>query len=379
MTTETMASANTSLRWVQISRDFDFVRIVGEEEKGDRPVGRPHLARDFVARAAVDRKKITFDLINGAAGVAVCPSILGNPYPVHVHRHIGLITTRYLPELGRPVEVFCRTALAGGQATELPGDPAGDEQAVRVVEFETPAAVLCDKELPAVPQAYRSSYFDLVATGYRKDNDIVLTVRFVGSAAHLAAFKALTVRIRQPGPDARRDVSLEVSVDLAKPKVPVAGLRLILRPGSGLFETWTLHADGTQVMPAKAQPIGQVLDLSGASPGFWLELGVERRKADGKEEFWADASLLHCRTTSTARGGDAAPKAAGSNDASPKLGKDGQAIPAGPALAFDFDWLFAPPQEGEAAAMVSPSGLNAMVEAQARIVSVSPPIPIVRQ
>ncbi|MDX8501927.1 hypothetical protein RFM99_26380 [Mesorhizobium sp. VK4C] len=359
---ETMASATTSLRWTQISRDFDLVHVVGRDGEDDRPLGKPHLARDFVARVAADNK-LTFDLIKGAANVAVCASTLGNPYPVHVHRHTGFITTRYLAELGRPVEVFCRKALAGGQATVLPGDPGDGEQAVRVVEFETPASVICDKDLRAVPPAYLSGYFDLVSTGYQDKGDILLTIRFVGSVEHLKQFKTLTVLLSQPDQGA----PLEIPIDLTKAKTAAAiGARLILRPSvdekAAWLEAWTVHADGTQVRSADPKKMEPRLKLSNVYPGFLLQLKTDRVAAGSSAEFWTDVSLLHGAQGSIP------------NAVTATLANE---PPPGPTLDFDFDWLFSARQDGEAPALVSPAKLSGMTEAQARIISVSPPISIV--
>src|SRR6266404_7181481 len=47
------------------------------------------------------------------------PSTFDNPYPVHVHRHLGIITSRFLKELGRPMELFCRTGLLPGTTATL--------------------------------------------------------------------------------------------------------------------------------------------------------------------------------------------------------------------------------------------------------------------
>ncbi|RWP51086.1 hypothetical protein [Mesorhizobium sp.] len=357
---ETMASATTSLRWVQVSRDFDFVRVVGQDHGDDRPTGKRHLAREFVAKVTSD--KITFGLVNGEANVAVCASTLGNPYPVHVHRHIAFITSRYLSELGRPVEVFCRKALAAGSATVLPETAGGSEQAVRVIEFETPASIICDKGLPAVPAAYLSAYFDLVSTGYQETGDILLTIRFVGSSTHLQQFRKVTVLLTQPG----RKEPIEVPIELRKPKTPaVIGARLVLRPSAGAkevwLEAWTVHTDGSQARSPDPDQMQTRLELSGASPGLRLELEADRVAADSTAEFWTDISLLHGAKGSIPKAVPAPP----ANEPAP-----------GPILALDFDWLFSARQDGEAAAQVGPAMLSGMTEAQARIISVSPPIPI---
>ncbi|MBY3101239.1 hypothetical protein HFO69_26615 [Rhizobium laguerreae] len=357
---ETMASATTSLRWAQLSRDFDVVRVVSRDPKDDdRPIGKPYLFRDLVARISDDT--IAFDLLKGDANVSICSSALGNPYPVHVHRHIGLITTRFLPELGRPVEVFCRKALAGGTRTKLLGTWKNEEQAVRIVEFETPASIVCDSRLPSIPAIYKSAYFDLVRTGYQGNERIVVTVRFTGSADHLEQFKAFKVTLKQPG-----KAGGEVVFDLVGLESAAAGVKLILRPETNaeqvIIDSWLVQADGRQSRVPDAQPA--VLDLSGLLPGFWLEVSADTKDGKIEAEFWTDISILHSAKEKVLEVAQPAP------------GVAPQEPPAGPPVDLDFDWLFSSGQDGEPSALVSPIGLIGMTEAQARIVSVSPPIPI---
>jgi hypothetical protein len=75
--------------------------------------------------------------------------------------------------------------------------------------------------------------------------------------------------------------------------------------------------------------------------GFFLHIAAQ----GGSGEFWADVSLLH--------------------------------VPKPLSGAFEFDWLFGRAGGDEPALEVTPQALRQMVEAQARIVAVSPPIPII--
>lgn len=345
---ETMASATTSLRWTQISRDFDLLRVAGEE--------KPYLARNLVAR--LEDKLLKFDLVKGKTDVAMLPSTQGNRYPSHVHRHIGFITSRFLRELGRPVETFCGTALAAGPATVI-FETEGASQAVRVVEFETPASIVCQQDL-AAPDTYRKAYFDLVSTGYESENDLLLTLRFVGSQQHLSQFSGVTILLSQPvDPVAASKTeknTIHIPLKPTKDVWPV-GARVILRPGASgkvpRVETWIVFSDGLE------KPTGEKaefdLNLSGNYPGFMLALKAEGSKA----EFWTDISMLHCKQNM--------------NELTAAAGK-----PPGPAVAFHFDWLFGQVEgSSEPATQVGPSRLAGMTEAQARIVSVSQPISII--
>jgi hypothetical protein len=88
----------------------------------------------------------------------------------------------------------------------------------------------------------------------------------------------------------------------------------------------------------------QVAEPTKANPGFFVS--IADATGAGAGEFWTDVSLLHSPRSLT-------------------------------ASPLEFGWLFSAAADGEPAALVAAPGLTEMVEAQARIVSVSPPIPIV--
>jgi hypothetical protein len=79
-----------------------------------------------------------------------------------------------------------------------------------------------------------------------------------------------------------------------------------------------------------------------ANPGFFVTADAK----GGTGEFWTDVSLLHSPSEDLAG-------------------------------IFEFSWLFSSAGGAEPAAGVVPAALHKMVEAQARIISISPPIPIV--
>ena len=92
-----------------------------------------------------------------------------------------------------------------------------------------------------------------------------------------------------------------------------------------------------------------LVEATNASPGFFLSIdGVKSGSEEFPGEFWSDVSLLHS-PRSLAKG----------------------------ISPLEFGWLFSPSGEGEPITHVAAAGLTNMVEAQARIVAVSPPIPIV--
>jgi len=361
---QTMASGSTFLRWTKTGRDFDFVHVaeLGNNEWKTDPV---HVG-ELTARLNHDNHEfLTFHRTGSSAdskAVWLCSSTFSNPAPIHVHRHVGLISSRFLNELGTPVEVFCRTSADADAAYQLVTMEGNlrltdgkifkpQEEVVRIVEFETPAAILC-AEGPQVPQTYKQAYFDLLSTGFRFEKNIgtaQLHFRFVGSPAQIAKFAEIRLNFWRNRSSEPNPFRLPVKFNNLPSKFAVA-LRLAFK-GSGSVRTYDLqiiYSDGTL-----AESTGQFTEpdqfplvaAENATPGFFVS--IDRVKG-GSSEFWSDISVLH----------------------SPRVLKSG-------ISPLEFGWLFSPSDNGDPTDHVAAAGLTSMVEAQARIVAVSPPIPIV--
>ena len=348
---ETMASAATTLRWTHCSQDFNIVHTLADGDS--RPVATPHLARNLVAKIDRTDGALQFGFVNGTDAAQLCPSTAGNIYPVNVHRHLAVITSRFLKELGTPVETFCRASLVTGIRSELmirAEDSLSGietiEEAARIVEFETPAAIVCDAATPA-PPAFKSAYFDLLSTGYQTNNAIRLSLRFVGSRVHLQKFSKLTIELRQPG---RAPMPLTFALHDAGRLT--TGATVVIRPSSAQpLQAWVTFSDGGH-QPVQSTPAAISLAFDGSVQGFFLALQSD---ASDASEFWTDISMLH---------GSAAEAFSTTAEETPAAG-------------FDFNWLFSGTHgENDPQAAVSAAGLSRMTEAQARIVTVSPPIPI---
>lgn len=363
---QTIASAPTFLKWTRTNRDFDFVHYV-EIEK-DEWVGEPEMARNLVGELQADHKAVSIKRDISQNPLWLCSSTFKSRFPSYVHRHIGLITSRYLKELGRPVEIFCRSAVSGDVSPVLvkqAGNGAKDdiyqppEKAVRIVEFESPAAILCDRDRENFPDRFKAAYFDLVSTGFKphaSSGSIRLFLRFVGSPAKLRLLTSLTLRL---WPAEKRTDDHTVPPDPTPYEHgPInltpngagfaAGLFLTLRRTGAatnyVFEILRSNGKRELAKPGILGTLCPITDPNVGKPGLFLAI---KATSSDDHEFWADVSLLH----------------------SP----DGLA-----PEPFDFDWLFSPTSQSTAAESVSAAGLNQMVEAQARIIAVSPPIPIVK-
>ncbi|MBY6240462.1 hypothetical protein [Methylosinus sp. Sm6] len=337
------SSAPTFLAWTRISRDFDFVHTAAHKpaEVGQTLTAEPARFNSVVAMLTSDHKRIVLKREGEAAATWPVSSTFFSEYPLYVHRHLAALTTRYIREPGRPVETFCRSAVLAGNATPLtPPDEGGAEypaeDCVRIVEFETPAAILCDHSL-AAPPTYREAYFDLMATGFRQGGALRLLMRLVGPDSHVRKFASVKFTLRTTAGITLQFETL-LAVDDGKPFAKALELHIC----ADSVKVRQLRADG-RMTPAATVANGFTLpQADAADPGLFLRVDA---KGGGGAEFWTDVSLLH-----------------------------GTKIVSG---EFDFDWLFGRTGGGDPAGEVLPLALRKAVEAQARIIAVSPPIPVV--
>ena len=90
---QTMASGPTFLRWTKTGRDFDFIHLA-QLANNMWKTSAVH-ARDLAAKLDHETHEFVEFYRTGlsdAKAVWLCSSTFANPFPVHVHRHLGLIT-----------------------------------------------------------------------------------------------------------------------------------------------------------------------------------------------------------------------------------------------------------------------------------------------
>ncbi len=332
----TVASAPTYLAWTRTSRDCERNWAVNND--GNTLVAKQVSNRSLLVRRR-DGTRIRFVEAGKQSDtdqtIWLCSSTMMIRHPVHVHRHLAVIGTKYATGAGRPLEIFSGAAMASTLEIDLSDytSLAGASK-LRIVEFETPASIVCAGPT-AVPDAYKSSYFDLRATGGSRERVIRLIFRFVGPLPHLKGFDSITIHL-----DRVRDAEGSASrcdILITQTSVGVIGAEVTIKGGDVKFSK--ILADGNHTSQAAAPRF----ELGGGDPGFLVSMTVTR----GSGEFWADISMLHSATPRNPR----------------------------PERRFDFDWLFSN-SESDSALAIQPSQLAIMEEAQARIVSVSPAIAI---
>lgn len=346
-----LASAPTPIAWVRTGRDFDKIAVHPLDRHHPDVAGRMLDVTDVAALLPADNPNSLRFLHRTDAGspLWLTGSTTHTAYPLHVHRHLAVIGTRLSEDIGRAAELFSGAVRLNGTFADL-AKVAAPFQRVRIVEFETPAAILCaSQDVAAVPATYKSAYFDLLSRGPMK-RILQLHIRLVGPPAHLRQLTSLSLDLRTPEeerrPDAAPSPSLaSINLPLSLPDGAFAvGVRVTITPGEGEKGgrvSAELIAEALGSDGSLGAPVPALISWRSQMQGFVLKLTATA----GGSEVWADVSLL-------------------TGDRHPDL--------------FDFDWIFSQASDLSYDRATKPAALSQMTEAQARIVAVSPPIDVVK-
>ena len=345
-----MASAPTPLAWTRIGRDHSRWLRYNDDEC--EPVSASAL------RPTVTQSTLDF------GSPWLCSSTFADQRtPVHVHRRLAVIATRYASGGGRPVELYSGAALLDGRTATFAQLKDGAADLCRLVEFETPAMVLTNWDEHTVPATYKSAYFDFRTSLGDQDptlRTIEFYLRFVGRTEHLKKFVNLSVFVRAPGKGDDPNTPLSLAKLIAPSttlngKYPV-GMRLQFSQGKfqqATFQTSdgaSIKATDTPILPGSPAPpfVPASTDDASRTDGRIVQI---KAQSTGNE-FWTDVSLLHSKQSNGANMSD-----------------------------FDYDWLFSATADDslEPAQAVRAIALTQTVEPQARIIAMSPAIPIQRK
>jgi hypothetical protein len=345
--TRTLASAATALAWTRTQRDFG--RWVSLPLREDCSPLWTALGADAAVEARI--QKVGDIAVIELRSDRETPTWLrpsthptaNNPLiPLHVHRHLALIGTSEAAGPGRTVERFSGAVLYDRRtlpATRLTDKDGSGLDFIRLVEFETPAAILCNRT-NGVPTTYQKAYFDRLSRGIEGDKRLFFFFRLIAPAATLRQAKSLTVVITGIEPTLTVRVALEAVVQGQK-SVHSEAFMLDIADGAKATAT-VIRSDGSV---KKTENLENVAGLSRAT-GLFLQLAA----AEPDCELWCDVSLLASKRDEA----------------------------ADTYVPFDFRWLFPddPTDLAEPRDLVAPEVLRQLHEAQARIIAVSPAIPV---
>lgn len=261
-------------------------------------------------------------------------------------------STSQLDGPGRPVETFHKAEVLSGPTIEMEATDLAKvlrNPVARIIEFETPAVILCASKAETIPETYRTGYLDLFSHRPETrgaDWQVRLLLRF--NTPQPLADQGHCLKLTAPAeggdPAGKLDLAFTLAADLKPAKVRAVEMTLKPEPGQGQgasINARFLLEDGTSSIRSVALSVTR--DVA-AAIGLSVTLSLT-----GDPDVWADMSALWSWRGS--KGG-----------------------------AFDFDWLFGPPGDPSAnpEREVGPAALAALREAQARIISTSPPIPVNR-
>lgn len=329
----TSASAPTALEWARTSLNMEklWVRTgqTGQRWKADLA----DLSDLRIVTPGKDKSDdpVTFTL-RGSMPAWPCPSLTDKKSPLYVHRLLALLQTRRDNTSGS-TETYGGCHLMFGRKAQF--GKAGDAERVgRLLEIELPARPLGSSG----PKEFTTATFDLGEIGKQeaehKAKGCLLMVRPLD--LQQAGTVTLTAKFREK----------TVAFILPKPASEAARAALVLIAFvDSIAKAWKIDGTGEvgalkEQMPAPAQtPDSELVTMT----------------AESSAEWWADASMLTL-------------------DGAAKVTLEDAAVPQGPE-GFEFDprWLFGDDAEDLRSAL-SHAGLRTMVSAQARLLSVSPPL-----
>lgn len=329
------ASASTFLAWAHTLRDFASLTLrMPNQESGRAQV------TDLVARYN-DDGVMTFHYLDASKPLHLAASTATNPVPINRQRHLAYLVTRLRDEPGRPVEDFKQFSLFVGPDASLLDRNIDGRLNVRVIEIESPAVILCKKDLEILPE-FRDCLIDLVSTGGTSPGQVRLFLRFVGTGP--CGPTTLNLHLLEAGEPPGTDDSLTLNPG---DRCPLSAIEVCLARDSGSCIR-LLDSDGKvlQRTPGEFEQEWlkrQAVALAHNPSSMRLRLDTHEEK----HECWCDVSVLH----STA--------GAATNQ-------------------VDLDWLFSGDAPAPLERALQPATLEARTEAQARIISVSPPIPLTK-
>ncbi|MBO0496210.1 hypothetical protein [Pseudomonas sp. Marseille-Q1929] len=334
----TAASAATFIAWTRTHRDFANLTLHGG-------VSARAMASDVVAN--VSGTALRFHFPRDPALLHLTSSTYATVEPIHRHRHLGFILTRLRSDDGRPVEQFEQHGLFASEVAQLTGAPKNlDRLNVRLVEIESPAVVLCTRRDKTIPSEYQQGVLDLVATGgtHSDAQKVKLFLRLAGTDRHIQQFRAFTINI---GTVENVSETLKIALDFNQFPSLNQGVRLIeIGWSQNQLYIDLVGANGKRERKPPTNEQQALAKQLISHRGLMVTID-----APNQPDCWCDLSVLHSTATT--------------NEAGDYAG------------VMDLRWLFSQDSGEDMAQALQPSAMAIRTEAQARIVSVSPPIPVV--
>ncbi len=352
----TRQSEATFAEWVKTTRDLSKLLVIEND-------GEPGLHRTDRLIARADGTTLSLGTDSGAA--PVMSPLASRQYPLNVQRHLVHLVRRQAPEIGAPVALFDQALLADGAGVSRPPTlPDADTGNISVVvaEMETRANILLvnNEAAAAKPLSdghfaqFNSGVFDLAGTrlindigALRPTKALRFHIRSANRPLQLAGLSAeLTIL------DVDGNIGKKATFEMFLPMPPPESLEgksdhsadLVVFAKDGSLHRWTRS-------PSEPGVQQLIVGINPDDVTFAETIKLTLSDNDDKER-WVDVSLLQS-----------------AEDFDPDAPD-----------RFEFDWLFASapsmPRDVLPGAL-DPTILNKLPEAQARLIGMTDPIPVI--
>lgn len=346
------ASGQTSAEWGRTARAGDALYSVKVNGIRSEPEQVPI---DFM----FDGKAISAKRSGGSEPVWLCAPEQFVTIPRTMHRSLAMIITKRSRGSAPHFERFETVRLVRGRQIPYSPELKDHEFFARIAELETPALPLCNENAPVLEQ-FRYGYFDLVATGGQQDEFLDFEVRFADDPnTSIEVIERLTFKIRhltsesapeaaEPSADATSNMitfKLEWDAPAGLASETIHALLLTYQKGRAVTARAITGRGDVVPLTVVMMNQGALTAQSDRPDGLALSYKTDRTE---DAELWTSVSLRHSAS---------------------RFDDD----------EFDFDQLFS--QSGSntetVAAQTGAEALKTLNEAQARIIAMSAPHPIV--
>ncbi|WP_417418578.1 hypothetical protein [Hoeflea sp.] len=350
-----VASRPTFAEWTRSARNFDVASILRSPSDGSLPVSEPAVFANITAtsEASGDDNILRFQDHAGQP-VWLRPSVQASPFAQHVHRHMAVIVTERDHALGKPARIFHSIMRADGADLVLPFK-TGDllEPQIHLIELESPARPLAYGLASPLDEQFGAYDLDLksILTGPADGSQIpwkgmLLTGRFPVTTKGIS-----NIRFRLEAATKEDDAC---EFDLPCADAPYCQFEFLLSHDAGAPDDSKLAIAKT-LIAVDGRRTDAGTEKTPVPGGSFLSLQISGVQAAAPvTEFWCD--LSHKAWTDSGAG-------------------NGEAMEPNPLtwLFSDSDTITATGNVREATGADRLAGLT---EAQARIVSVSPAMPL---
>lgn len=356
------ASQTTAMHWARTNKNFTEVNVAGPKayEPGT-PWNAEHLTAVVTSGAKVSQ--LAFSATDGskpAQAVWIRPGQSMQAYPSHAQRHLAVMFSETHSGLGRTLEkpIGLHMVQSKSQAFKLAALPVSGAGKVRIIEFETPAVIIGYAPIGSgvIPVHHQFGYFDFntigvdVQAGSQYQRTLSLHFRLIAGGSTREKISEINLLLSPESSRSTQEGKIKFKHS-TQSELAVFGIDMDLDASGQIvsYSQWQVDVQGqlqNGPVAALVKPV-PTTDIQ----GLVMKVDSATFSDNTNHEFWLEVSMLVSTKRST------------------------NEIPQGFTGELDLDWFFGTDEVLSDAASKEDL-LRSMHEAQARIISVSPPINI---